>query len=782
MAQTYIRRGYLLTPIVLALFAVVVFAWHSPQGRSILASHARPVILVGVLLVLAYAVGMKILRALRIYKNDRFPSYMIRQGEHWMPAPPPDPEAVAHLCYEYFSWEKACFALGLGLGVLAYGTLVLALLQKLTLGWVLAGLALAAFCVPGEIRRLHGYFQLPDDWRARGGNVRKELPPAFLALLAILIAIPVLFGFLSALAPPHQSDALRYHLAAPAVYAQQGGWVYLRDSAFSNFPFTVEMLYALALVFEEDVASRLIHYAFFVLTLLGLYALGRRLHSSAAGLLAAAILANTPFVPILASWAFIEMGLAFYYLLAFYGMVIWMETQLRHGLKKGWLGAYQLEFEPNRLAILTGVFCGLALGVKFTALFLLVYIFLVMVGTWAYRVREEKRQRSQPEERFQRREWLHAPDWRQPLTFAVVAILVASPWYLRNLVVTGNPFFPFLNSIFRSPDWSAFEAAFYHFHAGQKGGLGLLSQMSWLERLSDLVTLPWRATVQHLGNWQISPLYFIYTILLVVFVRRLSRAAKACLWSGLYFFLVWAYTYRDNRFLLPVLILLALAFGVTFAQLGRRPARRLRLPAVVLIIFLVHGCLSMVMNLCVEQYPFAVVAGRQSREDFLASRLDYWRAFQFLNRLPEPLDQAKVLMTGEYRPYYCRRAYIANDWFNTPVLIRYLRETGGIPQLIQRLREEGVKYVLVNNRELAKQGGSYGFYFSFHFLGEADALTFLKDLQQGQFNAERFRTAISASRLSRDYHLFLESGQYLRRIFPADDGEPADIAIYELVE
>lgn len=785
MAQVRFYRGFLLLPIFIAVFLTICGFYGGREVWSVFLGHLAPVGLVAVFLVLSYCVGMKILRLLRVYHDDEFPIYAVRRDGHWLPAEgevqQPWREGFEPLRREILSWEKACLATGLGLGVLAYGTLLLALLQKLSLPWALAGLALVAFCVPGEIKRLYRYLQLPADWRRRGENPRKRLRKSTRTMLWLFITIPLAFGFISALAPPHQSDALRYHLAVPAQYVQHGGWLYQEDSAFSNFPATIEMLYALALVFGQDVACRLLHFAFFALTLIALYSLGRRTYGSGSGLVAAAVFACTPFVPILASWAFIELGMTFYYILTFYILALWIETQFRRKQKKGWPGAYQLPLRPERLPVLLGLYCGLALGVKYTALFLAVYVFAVMAGVLWIRTRAKARPGAL--EKPGGLGSLHPPRISHVFLFGGVALAVFSPWLIKNGLATGNPLFPFLNSVFKSPDWSAYEAAFYAFHAGQKGDLYRLDELGALGRIWDLIRLPWRATMDHLGGWQIGPLYLIYTPLLVLFARRLSRTLRLALWSSLYLFLVWAFTYRDNRFLLPVLALLALALGGVFGRLWQRSHKNTRPLLWGLAALLLFNCGDTVLNVCTRQYPFAVVMGKQSREAFLTERLDYWPALQFLNERPQPLNRAKVLMVGEYRPYYCRRAYLANDWFNEPVIIRYLRECGGVAPLVQRLRAEGVRYVLLNEREMNKLGGSYRQVFHFYFLNQEEARAALDGVKrQDPRFLSRFWSQVYARPLYRDYREFLYSGKYVRQIDPTGPQQEADIAVFELLD
>jgi hypothetical protein len=131
----------------------------------------------------------------------------------------------------------------------------------------------------------------------------------------------------------------------------------------------------------------------------------------------------------------------------------------------------------------------------------------------------------------------------------------------------------------------------------------------------------------------------------------------------LFFFAVWAGTYRDNRFLLPVLVLLALLIGHALSWMWHQPNRRVEVLVHGLAGLLAVNCGGMFLNWTGEMNPFPVVAGKIGRENFLRQRLDYLPAMEFLNRLPASLEGAKVLMVGEYRPYYCA-GLTWHDWFN----------------------------------------------------------------------------------------------------------------------
>jgi 4-amino-4-deoxy-L-arabinose transferase-like glycosyltransferase len=740
------------------VFALTVLVYCGPEGRQTFLDHSAAVLLAAILVFIAYCLGMKALRALGVYLHDRTVLYLEKEGQQWRPAAPRQQEEWAEVLpsqvREPLSWEKTVFATGIGLGILSYVSLALALLQLYRPVAVLVVLGVMAFAAPGEIRWIYRWSQWPRDWRRIGENQRRKLPGGFLAGLQVVVAVSVVMSFFSSLAPPHQSDALRYHLAVPMRYAMEGGWLAMPDAAFSNFPFTIEMLYGLPLVLGWDVAARLLHFAYFGLTLAALYAFGKRFYSAGAGWISTAVFACTPFVPILASWAFIEMGMVFYYLLSFYGLALWMQSISRTQRKKGWLGPYQLEVRPQRVAVLTGLFVGLAMGVKYTALFLAVYVFAVMLIQGYFQNKKQLDYQKMP---------ARSP-WISVVWMTVAATLVFCPWMIKNFMVTGNPLFPFLNSLFQSPQWSEYESAFYGFHAGMKGGLNQAAQLGWLDRVSDVVTLPWRATTHSFGGWQIGPFYLVFSIFVLLFVRRVGRPGKFLVLSSLYFFLVWSLTYRDNRFLLPVLVLLALLFGLVFGRLFQRWADRLLWLRAGFLGLLIFGGVEMAFNQVLYHYPFGVVSGAQSREEFLRERLDYYSAYQFLNALPAPQGD-KVLLVGEYRPYYCRRSYIASDWFNQPAIIKYLEKVNSPKEAFERMEEDGIRYIMLNERELDKGAGDYRLFFHFHFLKDEEAIALLEKISEGTFTPSRLEQQLAGSRSYQIYGQLWHSEE-LREITP----------------
>src|SRR5205085_10367980 len=94
----------------------------------------------------------------------------------------------------------------------------------------------------------------------------------------------------------HEWVALSSHLAVPKIYLEHHRIVYLPTDHHSNFPFLVEMLFTIGLLFDGYALANLFHFACGALCVAALWMLGRRYFTPAAGRIAALAFATTPIV------------------------------------------------------------------------------------------------------------------------------------------------------------------------------------------------------------------------------------------------------------------------------------------------------------------------------------------------------------------------------------------------------------------------------------------------------------------------------------------------------
>jgi len=560
------------------------------------------------------------------------------------------------------SGERILFALPLGLGVMAYGILGLGLMGLLSTGPVLIFLA---FLLLIALPQVQGLFRLPRAQAAPKPPAATVPPSAFLrdqtaspkTLLTWRITglagglFLVFFLLVGVLAPPSSNewDSLSYHLAAPKIYLNQHAIRYLPFIHQSNFPFTLEMLYALGLLLDGTALAKSFHFLCALLSALGIYLFGQRFFSEEAGILGALAFLSIPNVAWEATTAYIDLGTACFTFLSIYALVGWQETR-----KPSWL-------------LLSGTMMGLALGTKMFALATL-FLSAVWIVAACARMRYPFKRGSSTLMRF-----------------AIPAILIAMPWYLKSFLMTGNPVYPFYYSIFGGRNWSAENAAVYR-QAQLQFGLG--------RDLPSLLLLPWNLLL-HSDRFFDSPVAFatlgplpLGFLWIMVFGKKLHRIAASLLgYSGI-FLLFWFLQMQQVRYLLVILPLLLIA-GAQAVIANWKGWRFIRVGVAG---FVAGGILfGMYVTTMVNSPMLAVAFGAESKEAYLSRTLDVYDALQAVNRLPY---NAKVIFFHEARGFYCDREYCwGNPGHHTMIPYSTFKDARAMFAFLKRM---GFTHVLIN--------------------------------------------------------------------------------------
>lgn len=324
---------------------------------------------------------------------------------------------------------RAALSAGLGLGLLGFTTLGVGLFLGAGGGFSLGLLLTAALLAGRKSRAWLRNFQTPFSFAPLSWP---------LCLLLLLLLLPPL---LSALAPPLTWDALVYHLALPQLAAHSGRIAYTPDLMYAGMPQLTEMLYLLALSLAGTPAAAFLGLLIGLLALLALSEFSAQQFSPRAGQGTLMALAAGETLMNELGWGYVDWAAFFFGALTLFCLACWLQQQ-----KRKWL-------------LLAGVFIGLTLSVKYTA-------GVILPAAWLFL-------------------WLRrAPGgWRektvQTFSLGLAAGLVFSPWLLRNLAWTGNPFYPLLfpAGAVTAPRLASFQ--------------GLPPWRGW----RDVALLPWQATM-----------------------------------------------------------------------------------------------------------------------------------------------------------------------------------------------------------------------------------------------------------------------------------------------
>ncbi len=532
----------------------------------------------------------------------------------------------------------------LGLGIISLITLVIGA----TLGFLLplfAVITLAGiWLLRGDIRDWwRGWLEMRNCW-IQGGR--------FGRLIAVGAGVIFICALCIALAPPLRFDALTYHLSIPRAYLLAGRATYLPDNMFWGMPQQTEMLYTLAMLFGGIEAAAVLGWCFGIITLAGLLGYAAdRLGVRAGWAAAACLLAGATFSASL-GWGYTEWPVMLYGL----GMMILLEPG-------------QGEKSTKSLA-LAGVFAGMALGTKYTAGILLV-IGLVLVLVYSLRTRGRA---------------------IFPLViFFGAAVLSASPWWIKNALATGNPFYPLL---FPSGAMDSLRLSLYQ---------GNLVYKDW----RAVILLPWQATVWGVEGGEgysasIGALLLGFSLLAGIGWRSRKSAEQNAISHAalitLLGFLIWAVASRISGLLIQTR--LYAAFFPAWAVLGAAgytalakieiPALRFGRLAGVLIL-LVFGLNVFETGLqTLQTGAFEALFRLRTSREYLAGNLgQYSPAMEAIQSLPAT---AHVLMLWETRSLdclpQCDPDEVIDNWFHD------IRTLGSPQAALESWQKQGYTHLL----------------------------------------------------------------------------------------
>lgn len=557
--------------------------------------------------------------------------------------------------------EELLFSIGLGLGILSLGTFLLGMIGMLNrwVFWTLFVLLLAI-----HVRDIGAILRdIRQAWKWKRASKLS-------LLLASFLCLTFLFALVSALTPPAEWDALVYHLAGPKMYANEGRVVWVPDNFHLNFPALTEMLFTCSILLKGDILAHLIHLTYGALTALAIYSFSSKHFTGQVPLLASALFASIPTAVTIATWAYVDLALAFYMFMAFFALMNWLDART----ERRWL-------------FLAGILSGMAMSVKYTG----VTVLVVSSGLVLFRLVKQRTHYRQ-----------HVAAL---LALVLIGLLVAGPWYCKNAAYTGNPVYPYF---FGGRNWNDLRNEWLTSIGMRMSPLGLL-------------VLPWDITVLGTQGTEafdatISP-YFLGLLPLILFVRRNHRMLVPLSIFALTTYVLWiaagAATYSTfvlrTRILLPCFAPLSIVTAYVVESLSQLDRKAFSLQGFILMA-LGLGLSANVVSQCLvflAHDPLRFIAGMESRESFLRRHLPdgHYEALDYINaNLPA---STQVLFFWEPRSYYCEDRCKPDVVFDN--FSQLASEYGDLYGIAKALQREETSHILINERWLSLQSDSSPF-------------------------------------------------------------------------
>ncbi len=447
-----------------------------------------------------------------------------------------------------------------------------------------------------------------------------------LASCLLLSLVPLV----AALAPPDMMDwdSLAYHFAAPKLWLHRGEITFIPFIHQSNFPFLIENLYLWGLSWGGESGAKGFTLVGFGFGMLAVFGIARRWYGTSAAWWSLLAFCSVPVLLWESGTGYVD---AVHGLFAAFGTCYCAEL----AYQRLSVGARSITL-PLAVAMLAG-----AISSKYTGLQTLTACVLLLLGFGL--VGRSDRWRA----------------IRSTLILAVSALIIASPWYIRNMINTGNPVYPFLYEHLGGRGWDQWRADIYR-EEQQTFGVGKTPRGRDARALPHavfgLAYQPGRYInpLQEQGGGV--PMGALGLVVLVSGVAWLARGRPGtregfllgAIVIGLVF---WFFLSQQSRYLTGSSIILAVLFGQ--AVVGKRMGLLL---AALCVSQAIYSFWLLKTNQLDDQLP--VVLGRESRDEYLTKRVPFFGASMALN---ESCKDGKVALYDEVFGYFLDVPYF---WAN----------------------------------------------------------------------------------------------------------------------
>jgi hypothetical protein len=498
-------------------------------------------------------------------------------------------------------------------------------------------------------------------------------------LLIVCLSLLVVAILALSSVPPVSRDALTHHLYVPKLYLQHDGMYEIPGLEFSYYPMNLDLLFLIPLYLKNDIAPKFIHFGFALATATMIYCyLTRRLDKTYA-LLGSLFFLSIPVIIRLSSTVYVDLGLICF----LFGSLLFFLRWIENGFKIKYL-------------IISAVFCGLGLGTKYNGLIGLFLLGLFVPFVYA---------------RFHAGDRFHATKAIGfGAVFVMAALLIFSPWMIRNFIWTGNPIFPLYGSVFN------------HEPVSEKTMTG-----SILEKRSSMSHIKIRRQIYGESWWEIAliplrvffqgkdddPKYFDgktnpFLLLLPIFAfvgtknqtRRENTEKMVMLFFSVLFFL-FAFAQRDIRVryfapILPSLVILAM-FGlhnIRTRLLGS--VRRLSEGFKTIVVFMIiGGMLSLNSAYLIYRFkadqPMAYLTGKITRGDYIQKYRPEYASLLHANQHLSKNSRILGLFIGD-RGYYSD----IDISFEKEIIQQVAGKAFSAADILERLHERRFTHLLVN--------------------------------------------------------------------------------------
>jgi hypothetical protein len=342
---------------------------------------------------------------------------------------------------------------------------------------------------------------------------------------------------------------------------------------------------------------------------------------------------------------------------------------------------------------------GIAIGSKYNALIALFIISMMLMLRY---VRDTNKQ---------------IKAFQYGILFFGIAILVTSPWYLKNYLQTGNPLYPLFNRFFQSLHHGPVQEVLYRQVIQKTGQINFfkMREVMYGETFWETLLIPIRMFFQGEDNsyryfqGALNPILIVFSPFILLGKRHVKDKLLFVSFSVLFVTMAYFLTAKQVRYILPVLPFLTIlaVMGIkdlldnlkerkffSFSQSGKNLTSIAKIIIFSIISVLLVFNLLYLKNRISAIKPFGYVLGRETKKSFLRRHLLHYQAVEYINQnLP---DDAKVFtMFLGRRGYYLERDYRNEPSFGIHTINQMIKRSSNEKVFKKYIRSMNCTHILM---------------------------------------------------------------------------------------
>ncbi|MGV7223442.1 MAG: ArnT family glycosyltransferase, partial [Nitrospinales bacterium] len=444
------------------------------------------------------------------------------------------------------------------------------------------------------------------------------------------------------------------------------------------------------LYFGNDIVPKYIHFAFSLLTAWLIFSYLKIRINTVYALVGALFFLSLPVIVKLSITVYVDLGLIFFSTCSLIYLLKWLENDFKF-----------------HFLIISAVSCGLALGTKYNGLitFFLLALFVPFLFAKYHNGSASREDSKIPENESRSIPVVNTASFRvigYCAVFVIVALIVFSPWMIRNYIWTDNPVYPLYNGWFNP----------VHADAAESGGsLGHFAfrKIIFKESLWQTLMIPVRIFFEgqddlpQYFDGKLNPFLFFLPFFAFFNLKNISLSIETekkilITFTVLFFFFAFFQTDMRIRYIAPIippLVILAM-YGLNQINtfIARHFSGSFRRVIMVTILAMVTFMLGINAGYIRGQFkyvdPMSYLSGRLDREAYIERYRPEYPTIQYANLNLRDNSKILCLYLGNRR-YYSDKEMIFGDAF-----FRSVVTDAEVPEnILVNLKRQGITHLLI---------------------------------------------------------------------------------------